>query len=91
LLLNPTLIVEVLSKSTQKYDRSGKFDEYKTLPSFLEYVLVRQDICYVETRYREEPGLWRETVVTDPDGQVHLRSLGCSIPVKGIYKNVVFK
>jgi len=88
LLINPLLIVEVLSKSTQKYDRSGKFDEYKTLSSFREYMLVRQDICQVETRFREEPGLWRETVVTDREASVSLRSIGCSLPMKGIYKNV---
>ncbi len=90
LLVNPLLIVEVLSKSTQKYDREGKFDLYKTRPSFEEYVLVRQDTCEVETRYREEPGLWRETVVTDPNGSVFLKSLGCSISVADIYENIEF-
>ncbi|MCU0347458.1 MAG: Uma2 family endonuclease [Saprospiraceae bacterium] len=90
LLVNPLLIVEVLSKSTQKYDREGKFDLYKTRPSFEEYVLVRQDTCEVETRYREEPGLWRETVITDPNGSVFLKSLGCSVSVADIYENIDF-
>lgn len=90
LLVNPLLIVEVLSKSTQKYDREGKFDLYKTRPSFEEYVLIRQDTCEVETRYREEPGLWRETVITDPNGSVFLKSLGCSVSVADIYENIDF-
>lgn len=88
LLVNPTLIVEILSKSTAKYDRAGKFDEYKTLPSFQEYVLVRQDAYSVETRFREEPGLWRETLMTDLEGSVFLRSIGCSVLLKSIYRNV---
>ncbi len=88
LLVNPILVIEVLSKSTQKYDRTSKFEGYKTLPSFKEYVLVRQDTHSVETRFREEPGLWRETLVTGLDGEVFLRSLGCSISMKNIYKNV---
>lgn len=89
LLTNPILIVEVLSKSTQKRDRTSKFDDYKTLPSFMEYVLVRQDKYLVETRFREEPNLWRETVVTELEDKVVLRSLGCSISVGNIYKNIV--
>lgn len=90
LLINPFLIVEVLSKSTQKYDRTGKFDEYKTLSSFQEYVLVRQDVQSVETRFLEEPGLWRETVVEEPDGTIFLRSIGGSLSLQAIYKHIKF-
>ena len=90
LLINPLLIVEVLSKSTQRYDREGKFELYKTLPSFKEYVLIRQDTCEVETRFREEPNLWRYTEITDPAGIVHLRSMGCDILIRDIYENIEF-
>ncbi|MER0442054.1 Uma2 family endonuclease [Emticicia sp. W12TSBA100-4] len=90
LLINPILVVEVLSKSTQKYDRSGKFDKYKTLESFKEYVMIRQDICYAEVWYRERPGLWHETIVTDFEGKLPLQSLGVEISMKRIYKNVSF-
>ncbi len=48
LLINPLLIVEFLSRSTKKHDQTGKFDEYKTLPSFREYVLIDPDKCRVE-------------------------------------------
>lgn len=88
LLINPILVVEVLSKSTQKYDRSGKFDKYKTLDSFKEYVMIRQNECYAEVWYRERPGLWHETIVTDIEGKLPLQSLGVEISMKRIYKNV---
>ena len=90
LLINPILVVEVLSKSTQKYDRSGKFDKYKTLESFKEYVMIRQNECYAEVWYRERPGLWHETIVTDIEGKLPLQSLGVEISMKRIYKNVSF-
>jgi Uma2 family endonuclease len=91
LLINPLLIVEVLSKSTSAYDRGDKFSEYKTLSSFKEYVLIEQTECKVESRFREEPDLWRETVVTDPNGKIHLKSVGCSLLLNKIYKNIEFK
>ena len=90
LLINPILVVEVLSKSTQKYDRSGKFDKYKTLETFKEYVMIRQNECYAEVWYRERLGLWHETIVTDIEGKLPLQSLGVEISMKRIYKNVSF-
>lgn len=91
LLINPILVVEVLSKSTKKYDRGDKFSKYKTLESFREYVLVDQYECRVETHFREEPGLWRETVLTDPAGSVQLRSIGISISLADIYEHIEFE
>ena len=90
LLINPILVVEVLSKSTQRYDRSSKFDKYKTLESFKEYVMIRQNECYAEVWFRERPGLWHETIVTDIDGKLPLQSLGIEVSMKRIYKNVSF-
>lgn len=90
LLINPILIVEVLSKSTGAYDRGDKFSEYKTLDSFREYLLIEQNSCRVESRFREEPGLWRETIVEDASGSILLRSLGCTIALTDIYENVEF-
>ncbi len=90
LMINPVLIVEVLSKSTKKYDRVEKFSEYKTLSSFQEYILIEQDMCQVETRFREEPDLWRETKVTDLTANILLRSLGCSIALSDIYEDIEF-
>ncbi len=91
LLINPLLIVEVLSRSTKKYDQNGKFDEYKTLPSFKEYVLINPDKCRVETRFREAPNLWRDTVYTDMSDVIDLKSVGCTISMDLIYKKITFK
>ena len=90
LLINPLLVVEILSKSTQTYDRAGKFDLYKTLPSFREYLLIRQDTLGIESWYREEPDLWRETIVTDLDSTLYLKSVGCSIALSDVYEHIRF-
>jgi Uma2 family endonuclease len=91
LLLNPLLIVEVLSRSTGKYDRGDKFREYTTAPSFKEYILIEQDFCHVESRFREERNLWRDTIVEDMDASIELKSIGCSIALSDIYEHIVFK
>jgi Uma2 family endonuclease len=91
LLTNPILIVEVLSKSTSKYDHISKFDKYKTLDSFREYVLIRQDQCYAEVWYRERPGLWHETIVTNMNDELPLQSVGVALQMKRIYKNLEIK
>jgi Uma2 family endonuclease len=88
LMINPILIIEVLSKSTKKYDRKEKFGEYKTLDSFQEYLLIDQKKCCVESRFREEPNLWRDTILTDIQDSIHLKSVGCSIPLAKIYKHI---
>ena len=88
LLTNPILIVEVLSKGTKKYDRNEKFDEYRTLDSFQEYVLIDQKRCSIEIRYREKPDTWQYTTITDINGSIFLKSIGCSITVADIYANV---
>jgi Uma2 family endonuclease len=90
LLLNPIAIVEVLSRSTRNYDRSEKFVEYKTLPSFKEYILIDQDTAKVETRFREDTNLWRDTFYSQNDEKVLLKSLDCSILMSDIYENIEF-
>jgi Uma2 family endonuclease len=91
LLINPIIIVEVLSKSTARYDRNGKFDKYKTLESIREYVLIRQDECYAEVWYRESPGRWQETIITNITEKIPLQSVGISISMEWVYHNVEFR
>jgi Uma2 family endonuclease len=91
LLLNPLLIVEVLSRSTSKYDRGDKFREYTTAPSFREYVLIEQDFCHVESRFQEERNLWRDTFEENIEASIDLKSIGCSIALADIYEHIVFK
>lgn len=91
LLINPILIVAVLSRSTRSYDRKQKFEEYKTLDSFKEYVLVDQNNCFVETRFRKRPDTWVENQYTSLNDSVVLNSVGCSIDVAKIYRRIVLK
>ena len=91
LLINPLLIVEVLSRGTRKYDRIAKFEEYKSLDSFKEYILIDQKKCHVQTRFREEPDLWREKDYETIDSSVFLKSLQVSIPLLDVYDNIQFE
>ena len=89
-IVNPLLVVEVLSPSTEKHDRSGKFMMYRTLPSLREYVLIEQNRPYVTTFFRNEAQHWEDTDVSDLNQSVHLRSVGEEIPLARIYKNIDF-
>lgn len=86
-LLNPTLIVEVLSPSTESYDRGDKFAHYLRLESLQEYVMIAQNQPRVE-RYTREGEDWRFTVIDDPDATLHLASLDCELPLREIYDQV---
>lgn len=84
---NPTLIVEVLSDSTGRYDRGQKFLKYKSLPSFAEYVLIEQDMPMVDVITKKEDNWIIKTYVGLEDTVV-LESIGCEIPMADIYENV---
>jgi Uma2 family endonuclease len=86
---NPALIVEVLSRSTQAYDRGRKFEGYKAIDSLREYVLISQDEVRVE-RHTRSGNFWVCTVETNLDGLVELASVGCSIPMREIYNRTRF-
>lgn len=87
-LLNPLLIVEVLSASTQDYDRGTKFAHYRTLESLRHYVLVAQDRRYVEHFTRTDEGLWLLREVAGEDEQVELGSLDVSLKMAQIYRKL---
>jgi Uma2 family endonuclease len=82
-LLNPVVIVEVLSPSTELYDRSEKFAHYRRLDSLKEYVLVAQDRLLVE-RYALEGGRWALTDYRMPDDVVPLDAIGCRVTLRAI-------
>jgi Uma2 family endonuclease len=86
-LLNPTLIVEVLSDSTEAYDRGKKFEHYATIPSFSAYVLIATDRQRVEIRERSGE-LWTLRTL-GPGERFALTALGCELAVDDIYANVV--
>ena len=88
-LLNPTLIIEVLSPSTEAYDRGAKFGYYRQLPSLREYLLVAQDRTLVEHFMREDDG-WLLTESTESTAVVKLPSISCEVPMAEIYRKIVF-
>lgn len=88
LIINPLLIVEVLSRSTRTFDRGDKFAFYRTLPSFREYVLIDQDNYQIESWYREDTALWRESHLTSLEDELLLRSLGISLALRDVYANI---
>ncbi len=89
-LTNPHLIVEVLSPSTERYDRTTKFWHYQTIPAFTDYVLVTQDIAQVEHFYRNADGEWLYRPCEGLDVALKLPAQGIEIPLRDIYENVVF-
>jgi Uma2 family endonuclease len=88
-LLNPTVIVEVLSPSTESYDRGRKFGHYRHVESLREYVLVAQDRPAVE-HYTRRDGEWVLTDVTGPDAVLRLASVGCEVPLSEVYDRIEF-
>ncbi|MEZ4958096.1 MAG: Uma2 family endonuclease [Saprospiraceae bacterium] len=89
-IINPILIVEVLSKSTKNYDSGLKFIEYKSLPSFKEYVLLRQDTAEASTMLREAPDVWHSYEVEGLDKELWFRTIDERVPMGRIYDRVVF-
>jgi len=82
---NPILIIEVLSPSTENFDRGKKFQKYRTIPSFKEYVLISQKQAKVEVWYKEEVDLWRISHAYGLEGVVEFRSIDCEIFLADIY------
>lgn len=90
LIVNPLLVVEVLSRSTASFDRSGKFLLYEQIPWFQEYVLIEQNYPRVESWFRTNEHSWDKTVQTDLNDMIQLRSVGVSLPLAEIYEHVRF-
>jgi Uma2 family endonuclease len=88
-LLTPTVIIEVLSASTEAYDRGKKFGHYRRFESLREYVLVAQDEVRVE-RYTRRGDEWILTDLIRLEDILHLESIGVTVPVREIYARVEF-
>jgi Uma2 family endonuclease len=89
-LLNPLLIIEVLSESTKDYDRGGKFAQYRKIPSFAEYVLVAQDECQVEHFVKQAQGRWLLSETNRLEDTLTLSSIECTLPLRDVYEKVQF-
>lgn len=88
MVLNPTLIVEVLSESTKDYDRGGKFEHYRSLSSFGEYVLIAQDRCHVEHFIRQSDNRWLLSETNKIEDTIHLSSIDCTLALTEVYDKV---
>lgn len=88
-LLNPTLILEVLSPTTADYDRGGKFAHYRTLPSLAEYLVLAQDQVHAEHSRRQPDGSWLLTETDRPGEILELPSIGCRLDLAAIYARVL--
>lgn len=86
---NPVLVVEVLSPSTESWDRGGKFARYQAVETLQEYVLVSQDERRVEWFTKLPDGAWRYAVAEGPGAQCRLTGLGVSILLDELYRKIL--
>lgn len=90
-LLNPTVLIEVLSPSTESYDRGTKATQYRRIPSLREHVLISQERPHVEVLSRQADGNWLLREVSDLDQVVTLSSVSVSLPMREIYDRITFE
>jgi Uma2 family endonuclease len=90
-LLNPTLIVEVLSPSTESYDRNKKFRHYRTIDSLKEYVLVSQDEPRIERYLRQPNREWLFADAVGLDASLEFTSVGCTLALADVYDKINFE
>jgi Uma2 family endonuclease len=89
-LVNPVVVVEVLSPSTAALDEGPKFEGYKVISTLRDYLLVSQDEARVTRYARLEGGAWERRDVTDLDASLELESIGCALKLRDIYDAVTF-
>lgn len=90
IILNPVLIIEVLSPSTEAFDRGAKFQAYQTIESLKEYLLITRDTPRVEQYVRDEDGGWKYKSVAGLEGSLALPSVGCTLALGAVYDKVDF-
>jgi Uma2 family endonuclease len=89
-ILNPTLVVEVLSPTTEAWDRGGKFESYRQIESLREYVLVASQQALIETYFRQAGGTWIYAAAGEHNAVVQFNSLGIELPRAEVYDGVDF-
>lgn len=90
-LVNPTLVIEVLSSSTEQYDRGEKFLHYQSLDSLREYVLIAQRKPLIEVFTRQPNGKWQYEATQGLEASVMLESIGCTLSMADVYRDVIFE
>jgi Uma2 family endonuclease len=90
-LLNPIVLVEVLSDSTEAYDRGKKFGHYRTIPSLMHYVLIAQDRYAIECYTRQPDETWNLSASVESSGIISLAAIDCQLAATEVYDKVVFQ
>ena len=90
ILLNPLVLIEVLSKSTADFDRGTKFKHFRQITSLREYVLVDQTSAQIEHFVLGSDGKWALTEIAGLDKTLSLDSIGCQVPLAEVYRKVTF-
>jgi Uma2 family endonuclease len=91
IILNPQVIVEVLSKSTKSYDREGKFESYRTIPTFQEYLLIDQNRVHIDQFSKTGKKQWALREYDEEDEAIALASVPFDISLKDLYNKVKFE
>lgn len=89
-LVNPTVLVEVLSQSTENYDRGRKFQGYRTINSLTDYILISQDRCRVEQFTRQPDDFWLYKAYEEMTDTLQIQSIDCAIQLQNIYEKLSF-
>lgn len=89
-LVNPVLVVEVLSPQTEKADRGAKFEAYKAIDTVCEYLLIAQNEPHLTHFVKQETGEWRRFDTADLTAMVALEAVGCTLAVADVYATVAF-
>jgi len=87
---NPTLIIEVLSDSTEAYDRGDKFTHYKSIPSLSEYLLIAQHRPHITQYVKQADGSWSYREINELSASLHLPSVDCVLKLSEVYREVAF-
>lgn len=90
-LTNPVVIIEILSPSTEAYDRGDKFTNYKSIPSLREYLLVAQHRPHITHYLRQTGEKWEYEEVNELSDSITLPSLDCTLALSDVYRNVEFE
>ena len=89
-ILNPSVLIEVLSESTKNYDRGGKFKMYRDIPSLKEYILVESETIGVESFTINEQGFWELKEYMNPEESLLIKTIDLNLPLSDIYEDVEF-
>jgi Uma2 family endonuclease len=87
-IINPLFVAEVLSEETRENDKGSKFEDYCTIPTFREYLLIEPETVWIKQLYLQEPksNLWKIDLFTNPDDNITLHSLGITLNLSDLYK-----